>query len=109
MDLKTQKINDLILNAQKELDLHKKDKKYERLLQAAEKCWIAYILLIEKKFEVELKTSKSIYILSKKKKMLELYEKFKYLHIFHYEGMLEEWEARINIKDGIQTLKKLKI
>jgi len=88
MKNKKNKASDLLRKAEQELNKYKSTKNFTYSSQAAEKCWVACNLIIERKLNIELRTGsiRKITPYAEKADMGEITSQCFNLHVYHYEG-----------------------
>lgn len=105
---KKRKIDSLIKNAKIELTKYRSDKDYERLLQGAEKLWVAFTLFLEVRSGQEIRSAEGQQTIAFKLGFDHEYDLFHYLHVFHYEGMIEANVVYNDIWRGIKVIGNLR-
>ena len=108
---KTAKIKRLLKAAIYEKNKYKKTRRLVWLYQAAEKVWVAYVLLIEAISGKELKSHRAInnvswWLIRKRKIKKRLYEDADILHEYHYEGRLNSKTVVEKIEFVINEIKR---
>ena len=80
------------------------------LMQAAEKTYVAYTLLLEKTIKGEITSHAEIrnfsrYLGEKDAKIKAIYERCEILHAYHYEGRVDPEIIKNNISFSIREIK----
>ena len=96
--MKKEKIKDLVREAKNEVVKYRKNKRLVYLLQASEKIWVAFSLLLERLSNREIHNYPEFKrvknnLIRKGKISGTLYERAYFLHVFHYEGWADPSEV----------------
>ena len=115
---KDEHIQQNVAQIMRELMLYEKSQKESLadetfLTQAAEKVWVTYVLLLEKKYNVEIETDNARREFGKLAsredvKFDNLKRTARLLHVYHYEGHLSPAEAIDYIKEGVKMINDIR-
>lgn len=109
--MKTQKLNEFLLHAKKELQRYNSTKKIIHLQQMGEKMWNAFNYLLETISSREIWSHKQIYHIARKlhdRDIDDLGQRCDYLHKFFYEGSGDDFYIKKSYYEALKLFKKIK-
>lgn len=110
MNIRLIKSKRFIKLSKEEFKKYKKTKKIENLQEAGEKCYVAYIYLLEYMICKNIKSHKQIYpcvVRLKDKNMLELLKDVEFLHTFFYESETTAKIVELYLMDTYKRFDKI--